>query len=62
MLAEREPADEGAMELTWLILDRTRIDREIAHLRREGVGEPERTVELQRERARLADAIASRGG
>jgi DNA primase len=62
MLAEAEPAEEPAMELTWLMLDRARIDREIARLRREGVDDPTRTVELHRERARLADAIASRAG
>ena len=62
MLAEHETFDEGALELTWLILDRARIDREIARLRREGTEEPQRTVDLQRERARIADAIATRSG
>ena len=62
MYAEREPVEEAALELTWLILDRARIDREIARLRREGAGEPGETVKLQQERARIADAIASRVG
>jgi DNA primase len=62
LLAESEPFEEQAMEMTWLLLDRARIDREIARLRREGAADPSRTVELQRERARIADAIASRGG
>lgn len=62
ILAEHEPFDEGALGLTWLILDRARIDREIARLRREGTEEPQKTVDLQRERARIADAIATRSG
>ncbi len=62
LLAESEPVEERAMEMTWLLLDRARIDREIARLRRAGEGDGDRTVELQRERARIADAIASRGG
>ncbi len=60
MRAEREPAEPKAMELSWLMIDRSRIDREIAKLRRDGEASP--PVELQRERARISDAIASRGG
>jgi DNA primase len=62
LLADREPASEPAMELSFLVLERGRIEREIARLRREEGADLGRTVELQRERARLADAIASRGG
>ena len=67
------------MELSFLMLERARIDREITHLRREAAAAEagaesddteqgaavipfERVVELQRERARVADLIASRGG
>jgi DNA primase len=60
MLAEREPAEESAIELSWLMLERARIDRQIARLRREGVEQSEQTVELHRERARISDAIATR--
>jgi DNA primase len=60
MLAEREPVEESALELSWLMIERGRIDREISRRRREGADSPERTVELQRERARISDAIATR--
>jgi DNA primase len=60
MLAEREPVEESALELSWLMLERGRIDREISRRRREGLDRPELTVELQRERARISDAIATR--
>jgi DNA primase len=60
MLAEREPVEESALELSWLMLERGRIDREISRRRREGAEHPEQTVELQRERARISDAIATR--
>ena len=60
MLAEREPVEESALELSWLMLERGRIDREISRRRREGADHPELTVELQRERARISDAIATR--
>ena len=80
LIAERQPAEEKSMELSWLMIERARIDREIAELRRGVEAEPaaagdaaaepeqasvipfERVVALQRERARIADAIASRGG
>jgi DNA primase len=79
LIAEQQPAEEKSMELSWLMIERARIDREIAELRRGVEAEPaegeaatepeqasvipfERVVELQRERARIADAIASRGG
>ncbi len=79
LIAETHPAEQPAMELGWLMVERARIDREIAGLRRsaaapgqeavdavEGGGADvvpfERVVELQRERARIADQIASRGG
>jgi hypothetical protein len=62
MQAEREPAPEEAIELSWLIIERARIDREIVRLRREGDAEPTRSVELGRQRAKIADAIASRAG
>ena len=80
LIAERQPAEEKSMELSWLMIERARIDREIAELRRGAEAEPaaagdaaaepetasvipfERVVALQRERARIADAIASRGG
>jgi DNA primase len=81
LIAERPPTDEKGIELSWLMVERARIDREIAELRRgdaapaagaeAGAGEDEeqgsvipfeRVVALQRERARIADQIASRGG
>ncbi len=62
MQAEAEPAPEEALELSWLMIERSRIDREIARLRREGDAEPARGVELGRERAKIADAIARRSG
>ncbi len=74
-MAEREPAEAPAMELSWLMIERARIDREINRLRRDAAGSEEatgegdpkvvpyaRVVELQRERAKIADAIATRGG
>jgi DNA primase len=60
MLAEREPVEESALELSWLMLERARIDREISQRRRDGADSPQQTVDLQRERARISDAIASR--
>ena len=60
MLAEREPADAASMELSWLMLERARLDREIARRRREGSEQSTETVELQHDRARISDAIATR--
>jgi DNA primase len=60
LLADREPASAGAMELSFLVLERGRIEREISRLRGEEGADPNRAVALQRERARVADAIASR--
>ncbi len=62
MLAEREPADAASMELSWLMLERARLDREIARRRREGSEQSTETVELQHDRARISDAIATRSG
>ncbi len=74
LIAEQQAAEEKTMELSWLMLERGRIDREITELRRGVEAEPgageateaepanvipfERVVALQRERARIADAIA----
>jgi len=55
MGAEREPASREAMELTFLSLDLTMIDGEIATAT-EGGGDP--PVDLQRRRANLAERIA----
>jgi len=62
MQAEREPAEEAAIELSWLMLERARLDRQINHLRRDGGEQSKETVELHRERARISDAIATRSG
>ncbi len=61
-IAENEPNEDQALEMTWLMLERARLDREIARLRREGTGEASRMVDLQRERAKVADAVATRSG
>jgi DNA primase len=53
--ADEEPASAGAMELSFLELERARIDDEIAAAETNGGPPP---VELQRERARLTERIA----
>lgn len=58
--ADGEPSSAETMELVWLTLERARIERQIAALRREGSDDGARSVELESERAQLADAIASR--
>ncbi|HVC64043.1 MAG TPA: hypothetical protein VNF52_01070, partial [Candidatus Dormibacteraeota bacterium] len=55
MQAEREPASADAMELSFLELERARLDDELAAAA-SGDGPP--PVELQRERARLTERIA----
>jgi DNA primase len=55
MQAEREPASAEAMELSFLELERARLDDEIAAAEANGGRPP---VELQRERARLTERIA----
>ena len=63
LMAEAEPpSGEQALELSWLVLERGRIERKIAALRRGEQEDPLQAVALHRERARLADAIASAGG
>ena len=63
LMAEAEPpSGEQALELSWLVLERVRIERKIAELRQGEKPDPTETVALHRERARLADAIASAGG
>jgi DNA primase len=62
LIAEAErPVPRAALELSWLVLERSRIEREIARLAAADT-DPDRQVELQRQRAKLADTIASRGG
>jgi DNA primase len=55
MRAEREPATREAMELNFLELERSLIEHRIEEAQRGG-GDP--PVELQRQRAELADRIA----
>ena len=55
MQAEREPASAEAMELSFLELERARLDDEIAAAD-DGAAHPRST--LQRERARLTERIA----
>jgi DNA primase len=55
MQSEREPASTEAMELSFLELERARIDDQIAAAETNGGAPP---VELQRERARLTERIA----
>jgi DNA primase len=54
MRAEREPASREAMELSYLQLEKGRIEARIA----EAGGEEDSLVELQRRRAELAERIA----
>jgi DNA primase len=55
MQAEREPASAEAMELSFLELERARLDDQIAAAEANGGRPP---VELQRERARVTERIA----
>ena len=55
MQAEREPASSEAMELSFLELERAKIDDEIAAAEANGGPPP---VEMQRRRAELTELIA----
>ncbi len=57
---EHEPPTPANLEFRWRLLERDRLDRELR--RAQQSGDDSGTVELQRQRAQLADAIASRGG
>jgi DNA primase len=57
MRAEREPAGAEAMEINFLELERRAIERRIEAAQREGGSPP---VDLQRQRAELAERIAHR--
>ena len=59
MLADREPATEASMEVSWMILERRRLESEIAAAT-EAEGATAELVALQRERATL-DAQIRRG-
>jgi len=59
---EHEPPTKENLEFRWRLLERDRLDRALRAARSSGEGQGEGTVELQRQRARLADAIASREG
>ena len=55
---DHEPPTEKNLEFRWWLVERDRIDGALREAQR--TGDSTRTVELQRERARLSDAIASR--
>jgi hypothetical protein len=58
MRADREPATPEAIDVNYKVLERDRLDREIAELERANQVPP---VELQKKRAELNERIARSG-